>query len=247
MEVFNKVAKMPVFSIVDVEELMGNLKTAYSQLDRWTKKGKVKKIRNNIYSAINPATGQIVANRYQIACAITKTAYLSHHSAFEYYGLANQVFYEMYVSSNMRFNHFEYDQISYRYIVSKTLEGVIEATNTEGVRLTNLERTVIDSIKDVNRIGGLEELLKCLENIDYLEEDKLIKYLDLYDIKSLYQKTGFILKNYQKEMQISDSFIKYCLGKIGNSIQYLEKDSKDNYYNRQWKLMIPEGLFNDSV
>ncbi len=238
---------MPVFSIVDVEELMGNLKTAYSQLDRWTKKGKVKKIRNNIYSAINPATGQIVANRYQIACAITKTAYLSHHSAFEYYGLANQVFYEMYVSSNMRFNHFEYDQISYRYIVSKTLEGVIEATNTEGVRLTNLERTVIDSIKDVNRIGGLEELLKCLENIDYLEEDKLIKYLDLYDIKSLYQKTGFILKNYQKEMQISDSFIKYCLGKIGNSIQYLEKDSKDNYYNRQWKLMIPEGLFNDSV
>ena len=27
-----------------------------------------------------------------------KTAYISHHSALEYYGLANQVFYEMYVS-----------------------------------------------------------------------------------------------------------------------------------------------------
>ena len=85
MNVYNQLAKHPVFTINEVEKLTGNLKTAYSQLDRLMKKGLVKKVRKNIYSVVNPVTGQIVATRYQIACAVTGTAYISHHSAFEYY------------------------------------------------------------------------------------------------------------------------------------------------------------------
>lgn len=132
MDVFNELAKHPVFSIADVKKLIGNEKTSYSQLGRLMKKGLVKKIRKNIYSVINPATGQLIANRYQIACAITDTAYISHHSAFEYYGLANQVFYEVYVSSESRFNHFEYGQETYKYLASRMKEGVVEAKNTRG-------------------------------------------------------------------------------------------------------------------
>lgn len=92
MNTYTELAKYPVFSIEDTKRLTGNEKTAYSQMNRLMKKGFVKKIRKNIYSVVNPTTGQVVATRYQIACAITGTAYISHHSAFEYYGLANQVY-----------------------------------------------------------------------------------------------------------------------------------------------------------
>ncbi|HHV19564.1 MAG TPA: hypothetical protein GXZ27_12115 [Thermoanaerobacterales bacterium] len=109
MNVYNELAKFPVFSIDEVHKLTGNVKTAYSRLGRLMKKDLVRKIRRNIYSPVNPVTGQVVASRYQIACAITDTAYISHHSAFDYYGFANQVFYEMYVSSETKFNNFEYD------------------------------------------------------------------------------------------------------------------------------------------
>ena len=88
---------------------------------------------------VNPGTRQLFANRYQIACAITSTAFVSHHSAFEYYGLANQVFYEVYVSSETRFNHFLYDHVSYKFVAWRILEGVVEAKNTTGVRITDLE------------------------------------------------------------------------------------------------------------
>ena len=83
MNVYNKLAKLPVFSIKEVQKLTGNVKTAYSQLDRLMEKDLVRKIRRNIYSPVNPVTGQVVTSRYQIACAITDTAYISHHSAFE--------------------------------------------------------------------------------------------------------------------------------------------------------------------
>jgi predicted transcriptional regulator of viral defense system len=126
------------------------------------KKDRVRKVRKNIYSVVNPATGQLVATRYQIACAITDTACISHHSAFKYYGLANQVFYEVYVSSKTKFNHFHYNHIDYKYVASRMCEGVVEAKNTTGVRITDLERTVVDSIRDFNKIGGFEELLFIL-------------------------------------------------------------------------------------
>ena len=67
MNVFSQLAKHPVFTIDEVEKLTGNLKTAYSQLERLMKKGLVKKIRKNIYSAVNPATGQLVREPGRIA------------------------------------------------------------------------------------------------------------------------------------------------------------------------------------
>jgi predicted transcriptional regulator of viral defense system len=244
VNVYTELAKYPVFSIEDVKKLTGNEKTAYSQMDRLMKKGLVKKIRKNIYSVVNPTTGQVVATRYQIACAITDTAYISHHSAFEYYGLANQVYYEVYVSSENKFNHFEYDNVTYKYVASRMQDGVVEAKNTTGVRMTDLERTVVDSIRDFNKIGGFEELLNCLEGIHYLDEKKLKHYLSIYDTQGLYQRVGYLLDHYRKEMQLSTEFIDYCKSKIGKSRRYLVSDLKEeSYYNNEWELMVPEGLF----
>jgi len=241
--VYIELAKYPVFTIDEVKKLTGNVKTAYSQLGRLMKKNLVKKIRKNIYSVVNPTTGQLVATRYQIACAITDTAYISHHSAFEYYGLANQVFYEVYVSSERKFNHFEYDHLTYKYVASRMNEGVVEAKNTAGVKITDLERTMIDSIRDFNKIGGFEELLNCLERIHYLNEKKLKLYLDIYDTQGLYQRAGYLLNHYRKQMQLSKEFIEYCKEKIGKSRRYLVSEAKgDSFYNSEWELMVPEGL-----
>ncbi len=245
MDVYSELAKYPVFTIDDVKKFTNNEKTAYSKLDRLMKKGLVKKIRKNIYSVVNPATGLIVSTRYQVACAITNTSYISHHSAFEYYGFANQVFYEVYVSSETKFNHFDYDHVTYKYVASRMKEGVVEAKNTTGVRITDLERTVIDSIRDFNKIGGLEELINCLEGVHYLDEKKLRRYLDIFNTQGLYQKTGFLLDHYHKEMQLSKEFLEYCKSKIGKSKRYLVSEAKVNsYYNCEWELMVPEGLFD---
>ncbi len=248
MDVFTKLAKYPVFTIDDVKKFTDNEKTAYSMMNRLIKKEQVKKVRNNIYSVVNPTTGLLVATPYQIACALSDTAYISHHSAFEYYGLTNQVFYEVYVSSETKFNHFEYDQVTYKYIASRMKEGVVIAKNTTGVRVTDLERTVVDSVRDFNKIGGFEQLITCLENIHYLDENKLKKYLDIANTQNLYQRIGFFLDYYKDGMQISEDFINYCKSKIKKSKRYLVSEAiEDNYYVREWGLMVPKGLFEINI
>ena len=44
----------------------------------------------------------------------------------EYYGIVDQVYYDVYVSSQTRFRDFAFDKYTYRYIASKTLEGIEE-------------------------------------------------------------------------------------------------------------------------
>lgn len=137
-----------------------------------------------------------------------------------------------------------YDNLTYKYVSSRMKAGVVEAKNTTGVRLTDLERTVVDSIRDFNKIGGFEELFNCLQRIHYLDEKKLKKYLDIYDTQGLFQRVGYLLDHYRKEMQLSEAFIEYCKSKIGKSRRYLMSDLKEeSYYNSEWGLMVPEGLF----
>ncbi len=240
---YNELVKKVVFSLDDVEKLAGNRKTASSMLSRLTAKGLVKKIRKNTYTCVNPATGEVVASRYQIACAVSSSAYLSHHSAFEFFGLANQVYYEVYVASETRFREFEFEGISYKRISPRIHVGVIEPRNTEGIRVTDLERTVVDSIRDFEKIGGLEELLACLSSIPFLEEQKLRQYLDAYGIQVLYQKVGYLLHHYRHDMQLSDGFFEYCKSQTGLSTRYLAKNAmEDGVYNSEWQLVVPESI-----
>lgn len=233
--------KMDTFSMVDVYKLIGNKKTASSLVLRLSKKGLVKRIRNNLYTCVNVATDSVIASKYQIACAINETAYLSHHSAFEYAGIANQVFYEVYVSSKTKFLDFEFEGITYRYVPSKVDVGVIIPRNTRGIWVTSLERTIIDSIKDFEKIGGIEELLNCIGLVPYIDESQLIDCLDAYSMQFLYQKTGFILEHYKDELKLSRDFFDYCKTKTGKSTRYLTKES-DTYCN-EWRLVVPNRLF----
>ena len=78
-------------------------------IKRLMAKGMVEKIRNNLYTCVSGETNAPLANRYQIASAITPTAYVSHHTAMEYYGANDQMYYDVYVSSKTEFKDFEKD------------------------------------------------------------------------------------------------------------------------------------------
>lgn len=202
----------------------------------------VVKIRNGLYTCISGENGGPVANRFQIASALSDSSYVSHHTAFEYYGIMDQVFYDVYVSSDTRFHDFTFEGYTYHYVKSKLREGVTAPPYSGGIRVTDKERTVLDSIKDMNLIAGLEEVISCITSLHSLDETKLLSYLDILNNPFVYQKTGFILSMYQDELQISDAFINACKEKIGNSKRYLTNDKSDVVYSSEWKLVYPRNI-----
>jgi predicted transcriptional regulator of viral defense system len=242
MKYYENLVDLQCFSRADVVRLTGNEYAANSLIGEYKRKGYIESVRRNLFVAVSMETKRAVANRYRIASCTLHGNYVSHHSAFEYYGYANQVFNELYVSGEGRFANFEYDGLMFHYVAPRIEHGVVQ--KEDGVRVTDTERTVLDGINDFEKIGGLEELLRCLELIPYVDEGKLLRYLEAYDKQVLYQKVGYILEHLKKQLRLSDGFFDICESKRKGSVRYLYHGMKHDLkaFNNRWNLVVPKEL-----
>lgn len=242
MNLYFELLKKPIFCMEEVNVFYNNIESARSAIKRLMKEKMVVKIRNNMYTCISGETGLPIANRFQIASHITPTSYVSHHTAMEYYGITDQVYYDVYVSSETSFRDFSFDGYNYCYVASKSLEGVERPAFSGGIAITNIERTIIDCIKDMDKIVGIEEVVHNIESMGRMHEKRMLKYLELFQNQFLYQKMGYLLSEHQEKMGLSDTFFDNCKEKIGKSKRYLTRDLEHGHYNDEWKLVVPENI-----
>lgn len=240
MNLYFELSKEPVFTTEYVNQFYDNVESARSALKRLMKKKMIAKIRNNLYTCMSGETGAPIANRFQIGCMITKSAYISHHTAMEYHGISDQVYYDVYISSETRFQNFEFDGYTYKYIQTKTQTGVENVQYSGGIRVTDLEKTLLDSVKDMDKISGIEEIIAFIQSIRKLDAKKLCQYIGEYQNQFLYQKTGYLLETYSQASGLTDEFYQICQENIGKSKRYLSNDLYDGVYNAKWKMMVPD-------
>jgi len=247
---YEQLLKMGCFTWDELCELTGNRNTANSLTKDYTEKGYIRRVRRGLYVAVNLADNEPVVSRFRIASKITSSAYVSHHAAFAYYGCANQVSYDVEVASDDAFAPFSFAGDKYRYLASHLAEGVV--MQPDGVRITDLERTILDNISDFEKIMGLEELLHCLGLIPTVNEKKLLEYLAAYGKQILYQKAGCLLTRFQKDWGLSDNFFTQCAARIGKSKRFLvaptgETTMEALRYDRKWQLIVPPHLIQEGV
>ena len=241
MKYYDDLLLLGCFSRKDMIELSGNNKTADSMIRDYLLKGYIERVRHDLYAVISFETKQPVLSPYQIGCYIFPDAYLSHHTAFEYFGYSNQVFNEIYIASESRFKDFEYNGYIYHRVMSKK-DSVIFTGNK--IRSTSLEQTVVDSIEDYEKMTGIEEVIRCLALIPSLNESSLLTILKTRNNGFLFQKCGYILESLNSDLHISDDFFKECLKHISGTKKFLIKDSKNNVLNAKWNLYVPKSVKN---
>lgn len=241
----NDIYRLRVFTLQDLQKDTGlPLQTLVAMVYRWQKQGLTLSVRKGLYCAVDLATGEAIADRYEIGSRISGTAYIAYHTALEFHGLSHQPFYQAYVISSSRFRPFVFEGISYEYCRETIGEdGVYTPSGNPKVRVTDVERTLVDCIDRLDRCGGIEELLHCMEGISLLDEKKIRKYLDAYGKSFLYQKTGFLLERIQAQSGISDDLIEYCKSKGTAAVTRLTGEDSDTYL-REWNFYVPSFILN---
>lgn len=238
MKHYAKLLKLGCFSRSDIFSMLGNEDTAGSMIRQYLKKGLIERVHRDLYAVISLETGDPVSSRYHIGCSLFPDAAISHHSAFEYYGYTNQVFYEVYVMTASRFSDFEYNGITYRRFAPK--QGM-DVLHINGLRITGLEQTVVDSIADLEKITGLEETLRCIALIPSLDENKLIRILQARANGYLWQKCGYILEEMNDDLHLSLGFFRLCREHaVGSRRPLLKSSPFPQTWNRSWKLYTPK-------
>lgn len=239
MKNYKEILSLKVFNMQDVNNLTHNVHSSKSMIQRMLKNGYIKRIKYNLYAVCDLEYKSVIPDQYMISSKIQEDAFVSYHSAFDYYGVKNQVFYVAYVSSKKKFEEFDFDGYSYEFVKNQYDFGIIQKGK---VRITDKERTVLDNINRTDLAGGNEELIMCLELMGHLDNNKIKEYLKYYNSKKLYSKVGFVLERFKESLGIEEEVINECHKNICNTHYYFDDETKrlKNKFVSKWNLIVPE-------
>lgn len=164
-ELLSILYKLRIFTLDELSEaLKGKVKSVEALLARYKQQGWIVAIRRNTYCMKDIASGLPVCDKYEIGSHLSHTACISYHTALEFHGLAHQPFNEVFVKSMTRFNPFSFDDVDYTYCrQTKEIVGMMTPKGNPYVRVTDVESTLLDCFDRIDRAGGIEELLHCME------------------------------------------------------------------------------------
>lgn len=229
-----------LFTPTDIEQVLGNMRSAKTLLMRYQRQGYVSKVRRGLYCVTNLTSKQPEANKFQIASVITPTSYVAYHAALEYHGLAHQIYYNVAVGSEQSFNGFEFDGTYFSCHSTPVHVGIDIPYADKHVRVTNVERTIVDCIDRIDLCGGWEELVNCLQSVQYVREEQLTEILQAYNKTALYKKVGFLFE--QLQLPVSQDFLDTCRKFAKDSVTYLTSEGSSDTFNAAWRLYAPHNL-----
>jgi predicted transcriptional regulator of viral defense system len=233
-----------IFDVKQAQEIISNQNTLATALQSGVKKGVLGRVKRNLYVVLDPATGEPYASKFQIASYLSEDAVVSHVSAFQYHGVYNQVTTTVYYTSATPKRDAYFGGVNYRALLPRLTNKDIGVINErwDDVRATDLERTLLDSIYDIGKVVGVEEIIEIIEMLTELSEEKILNYMNFYKNKSFIQRLGFLLERYSRQ-KFSEEF--YCIlkNKIGTTKSYLlpqgERQNGNEIYNSDWQLIVP--------
>lgn len=244
MKEIEKLKKNLIFTAAEIGNCFEYESKALYWINSSMEKGLVAKIRKGLYALVNPATGLVYVDKFMIGSAINESSYIAYHSALEFHGLANQVYNHIYIASDEYFSNFEYDGIGYERVKNAIASGVITVKSSSDIKVTDLERTIVDCIDDIKRAGGEEELITALSYIKKLDYSKIIAYLKSYNKMNLCQKTAYLLEQFNDVLNIPEAFFNECEKNISKRVIYFLNDGNygEVFYNKKWNIMAPRKL-----
>lgn len=231
-----------VVNTEDVKEILGDYHKSVDYITNLRQKGYFQKIRKGLYVTAPPnlVGKEVKPDKFLVGSKVRRDYYFSYHSALELHGLAQSTYNTVLITIKDHVSPFSYQSINYKFVTTKYFFG-LEEINYSGVKIkvSDREKTFLDCVRRIKYAGGLEELMKSLNTVPSLNWYKFIRYLEKFNEKCLYQKSGFILE--KLDLRIPDKVLDKLKNKVGKKTYYMDKE-KSSSFVKKWNLMVPDSF-----
>ena len=184
-----------------------------------------------------------MADRYVIAREVLAPLpyYISHYSAMEIHQMTTQPVRTVYVTVARRRRSRSIAGIEYRFVYAgdRSFWGweTVWVTAEEEVRVSDLEKTLLDSAARPELCGGLSELARGLwaRKAD-IDEGRLLAYAERLGHKAAARRVGFLLQTYElapgDTIEALRSFGKHGYDPLDPTLP------DEGHHDRDWRLRI---------
>lgn len=194
-----------VFKIKDVIKInKTNLGAAKKLVSDLVKRGIVTRLKAGKFLIIPQELGsteQYIGNWYIATREVVNSTdyYIAFYSAMHYWGMLTQPLIKIFVATPQRqiVPKEMRDKLVFVFINEKFVWGIKEewATKTEKIRISDLEKTIVDCLSHPEYCGGITEITKGIWLVkDKIDYSKLSKYVNKYNKKVVAKRLGYILE-----------------------------------------------------
>ena len=257
MALQNLFASKPVLTHAEVtaclnQEYSRHGRSQESLLSYHLRKGHLLRVRRGLYAVVPPGSDPETypVNPYLLAAKLADDAVLAYHTALAFHGKAHSVSEWYYFKSKrsvrpMTFRTYRFESV----LFPKTLRNkgreffAVKTMERSGldIRVTSLERTLVDVLDRPKLAGGWEEIWRSLESIEYFKLDLVIEYALLLGNATTTSKVGYYLDQHRESLMVEDHHLRSLRKQRPKRPHYLERGRSGKLVS-YWNLVLPTML-----
>ncbi len=196
------------FTLADVERITGlrNV-SARTLIHKAAKRGLVSRLKPGLFIIVPPELGsstEYAGNPYLVAQRLAGGApgFISHASAMEIHRMVTQPQLVVFFSSTKRITSRTIQGTEFHFVLikSKHFFGTTKywATKQESVDASDLERTILDGLRQPEYGGGITEVAKGLwMRRQDIQVSKLVDYALRLKVGAVIRRLGYLLELYE--------------------------------------------------
>lgn len=228
-----------------------NRKTRESILSHYIKTERILRVRRGLYLSITLGLSpeQCPVDPYLLAAKMAPDAVLAYHTALELHGKAYSVFEEFVFLTCSRTRPLSFRGQRYRGVAfpSKLAEKgrmslgtmSVERSGLE-IRVTSLERTLVDLLDRPSLGGTWEEIWRSLETVEFFDLDEVVEYSMSLENATTAAKVGFFLDQHRDTLMPDEAHLdRLRLLKPAQPHYMSRADGKTGRLVRDWNLIVP--------
>jgi predicted transcriptional regulator of viral defense system len=197
-----------IFSNQDVKEITGlSPNSSRGLANRLVARGLATRLKPGLFILVPAELGHerdYLGDPYVVAAEIVggKDYFISHSSAMDIHQMVTQPQFVVYTTTTQSVRPHSVLGTEFRFVRCKPehLFGEMDhwATKTRKIRVSDLERTVIDGLKQSEYCSGFSEVAKgfWMRRQD-MDVKKLVEYALMLNIGALYRRLGYLLELFE--------------------------------------------------
>jgi predicted transcriptional regulator of viral defense system len=249
----------PVFShaeFVEAGESGGRSRaTSNNLLAKHLAAGRIIRVRRGLYATVprgvDPAQAEV--DPYLVATKLTDDAVVAYHAALQFHGKAYSVWRRLDYLTGKRSRVFFFRGQEFVPVQVPTVlrarpdlgGGVSDVRHAGGrVRVTSLERALVDCLDRPGRSGGWEEVWRSLEMVEFFNLNYVVDYAVSLGSALTIARLGFFLEQHKDELMVERGHLEHLQEYAPAQPRYLDNSRKAGKLVRSWNLVVPEHILD---
>ena len=221
------------------------------------KHGHLLRVRRGVYVTVPAGTApeQVAVDSYAVAGKLAPDAVLAYHTALGFFGKAYSLHHRFEYLTATAARPFRFRDQGFRPVqfpkalreAGQTLWGVKSAERSGvDLRVTSLERTLVDVLDRPDLSGGWEESWRSLASVEFFDLDRVVEYTIMLDGATIAAKVGLFLSQHREKLMVEESHLDALRKRKPRAPHYLvpnrRGENRDGKFISEWNLIVPRDL-----